>query len=138
MIGEEDLTAQVLEVGVGITRVVMALLLVLAFTGCAPAFEPVSWTVVERDWEDTRHNSAESWWYAGELDGEHYIVIRRGPPHRLYRVSSRDVDVMVAEPRAFTSSPSRWTNLKYGQIRFLRRSSHASLTAVLSSLPPCS
>jgi hypothetical protein len=88
--------------------------------GCGEAFEEVLVSTVEDEANESRMATAVSWWYLGERDGCHYLVIKRPLDHRRYKVRTTELAINLS-PKELTFEESQWINLKFEQMKFEHR-----------------
>jgi hypothetical protein len=96
---------------------IASLVPVLMMLGCGEAFEEVPISTIEDEAKESRMTTAISWWYLGERDGYHYLVIKRPLDHRRYKVKTTELAINL-NPKELTFEESQWINLKFEQMKF--------------------
>jgi hypothetical protein len=86
-------------------------------SGCGEAFEEVPIATIEHEAQESRMATAVSWWYAGERDGYHYVVIKRTLDQRRYKVRTTELTIDLPH-KELAFAESEWVNLKFGQMQF--------------------
>ncbi len=96
---------------------IASLVPVLMTLGCGEAFEEVPISTIEGEAKESRMATAVSWWYLGERDGHHYLVIQRPLDHRRYTVKTTELAINLS-PKELTFEESQWINLKFDHMKF--------------------
>ena len=101
-------------------RRILSMAGVVAFlltSGCDEAFEEVPISTIEEEAKESRMTTAVSWWYLGEQDGYHYLVIKKPLDEHRYKVKTSDLTITLS-PKKLTFEESEWTNLTFSQMKF--------------------
>ena len=100
-----------------LTRLVLLACLAGGIAACEEAMKSLSTSELSARWADAFNNSAESWWYAGDEDGQSVIVIRRPLLDSRFRVSQDAFSFEGIERFPYTKDKDRWVNLKTTNFR---------------------
>jgi hypothetical protein len=101
---------------------IASLVALLLTSSCGEAFEEVPISTIEDEMNESRMTTAVSWWYLGERDGYHYLVIKRPLDQRRYKVKTMELAINFSL-KELTFEESQWLNLKFEPMKFERPAS---------------
>ena len=97
---------------------IASLVISLLTASCGEDFKEVPISTIEDEAKESAITTAVSWWYLGERDGYHYLVIKRPLDQRRYKVKTTELIINLSDHKELTFEESEWINLKFSQMKF--------------------